>query len=78
MFIYTISISILCVSWEDTRDIKSTSQVMLIYIYMGVSVYWPLCVLCVFVFVCVCVCVCVRVISSLSNSKKPCQVLDLS
>ena len=32
---------------------------MQIYIYMGVSVYWPLSVLCVFVGVCVCVlCVC--------------------
>ena len=34
---------------------------MEIYIYMGVSVYWPLSVLCVCVCMCVCVCVCVCV-----------------
>ena len=33
------------------------------YIYIGVSVYWPLSVICVYVcvYVCVCVCVCVCV-----------------
>ena len=30
----------------------STCQVMLTYIYINVSVYWPLCVLCVFACVC--------------------------
>ena len=48
---------------------------VLIYIYMGVSVYWPLSVL--HVFVCACVCVYVCVISNESTSKKP-YVLDLS
>ena len=37
-----------------------------IYIYMGVSVYWPLSVMCVFVCVCLFVCV----ISNQSTSKK--------
>ena len=49
-----------------------THQVVLIYIYMGVSVYWPLSVL--LVFVCVCVFVCV--ISNHSTRKKPHYVSD--
>ena len=44
----------------------STKQVVLIYIYMGVSVYWPACA----------VCLCLCVISNQSTSKKPCRVLD--
>ena len=61
LFIYTISISILCVSREEFSFIKSNQQIYdfiqcntnsccehLIYIYMGVSVYWPLSVLRVF------------------------------
>ena len=44
---------------------------MLIHIYMGVSLYWPLSVFCVFVCLCLCV------ISNQSTSKKP-YVLDLS
>ena len=43
---------------------------------MGVSVYWPLSVLCVFVSVCVSVCVCVR--SNQITSKKPHYVSNLS
>ena len=43
---------------------------------MGVSVYWPMSVLCAFVCVCVSVCVCVR--SNQSTSKKPHYVSDLS
>ena len=45
----------------------STLQVLLIYIYIGVSVYCPLCVLCVFVYV----------ISNQSICKKPRHVVDL-
>ena len=51
---------------------------------MGVSVYWPLSVLCVFmclcvsVYVCVCVCVCVCARSNQSTSKKPHHVSELS
>ena len=47
---------------------------MLIYIDMVVSVYWPLSVLCVFARVCVYVCV----ISNQSTSIKPCYVSDPS
>ena len=37
-------------SFNDVIQIAamSTQQVALIYIYVGVSVYWPLCVQCVF------------------------------
>ena len=45
------------------------------YNYKGVSVYWPLSVLCV--CVCVCVCMCVCVISNQGTSKKS-YVSDLS
>ena len=41
---------------------------------MGVSVYWPLSVLCAFVYVCVCLCVC----DIKSEYQKKIQVLDLS
>ena len=54
----------------------STQEVVLIFSYMDVSVYWSWCVLCVFVSVCVCVCVCVT--SNQSTNKKPHHVLDLS
>ena len=88
LFIYTISLSIICVSqaepgliassnqqiydfvkkntlWKVNFNIRelvcviqipavSICQVMLMYIYMGVSVYWPLSVL--YIFVCICVC----------------------
>ena len=91
LFIYTISISIICVSegelsliasneqiynfckwvifekkklWKVSFDISelfsviqiaavSTWQLVLIYIYMSVSVYWSLSVLCIFVCMCV-------------------------
>ena len=52
----------------------STWQVVLMYIYMGVLVYWPLSVKCVFVCMCVFVCV----ISNQSTSKKPYYVSVLS
>ena len=63
---------------------------VLLYIYMGVSVYCPLSVLCVIVCVlislcvylcvcvCVCVCACVCMISNRSRIKKPHYVSDLS
>ena len=46
---------------------------------MGVSVDWPLSVLCVFVcvYVCVCVCVCLCVCAFSNQSKKPHNVSDL-
>ena len=39
----------------------STWQVLLIYIYVGMSKYWSLTVLCDFVCMCLRVCACVRV-----------------
>ena len=45
---------------------------------MGLRVYWPLSVLCVFVCVCVSVCLCMFVRSNQSTSKKPHYVSDLS
>ena len=44
---------------------------------MGLLLYWPLSVLCVFACMCVCVCVCVCLILNQSTSKKP-HVSDLS
>ena len=59
---------------------------LLIYIYVGMSKYWSLTVLCDFVCmclrvcvrVCVCVCVCVCVMSNQSTSKETHYVSDLS
>ena len=60
-----------------TVVVVSTSQVVLVYDYMDVSVYWPKCAVCLCLRVFVCACVCVCVISNESNSKKP-HVSDLS
>ena len=119
LFVYTISISIICVSQEECSFIPSNQQmcdfykwvifkkkrlceklifdiselfnviqivvvvsiwqVVLILIHIGVSVCWPLHVVCVFVcvFLIVCLCVYVCLISNQSTSKKP-HVSDLS
>ena len=46
-----------CYHWKCLIATVTTWQIVLIYIYMDVSIYWPMCVLCVFVRICTfCVC----------------------
>ena len=61
--------------WKCLIAPVTTRQIVLIYIYMDVSVYWPMCVLCVFVHMCVFVCVCD---TKSEYQPKPHYVSDLS
>ena len=48
-----------CYHWKCLIVPVTTWQIVLIYIYMDVPIYWPMCVLCVFVRMCT-FCVCLR------------------